>query len=231
MPEDWIRLSHICQRCGVVGLPYYVISSLKDAFRLPVENPLESKPDEKWFLRRCLGFHQDPKTEKIITEVIDKNLVVLRPVWHFLTVDEIEVNMKDWPTPKVRLVQEKHPKSIWRWKYWYPAFSFFWAFIFHTENEFLRRPEIIWQAIEKHTNDFVNLERGEKETTEAYTQFYLALYERILGIFSDVEKSLPHYIKNIVESEDLKSEERKERPILFKQAIDFLCEKVEAKLI
>jgi len=229
--SNWIKLAKICQNQGIIATPDYVITALTRAFKLPVDVKIqEEKPVKDWFIDRCLFYYKDKIVEKIMDGLRKDNPINYKPVWHYLTVDEIEINMENFPSIEVRLDPENLPSVKWRWTYWYPAFSWFWAFIYHTENEFLRRPKLIIDEINKHTNTLVDLERKSDETSTAYPRFYLALYERVLALLYDIKTNHPHYVKNITHRKGLTPQEIEERPELFQEAVIFLKKRLEEEI-
>lgn len=142
-----------------------------------------------------------------------------KPVFHHFTVCEIGID----DTGEVRSLQTN---VEWRWEGFFYAFTVFWAFIFHTSNEDLKKPELLWQTIKEHlaTGFFCRPEEGAMA-------FWLALYERLIAIrFRDVGHQEDHYFTNIVARPGLTPSEWRERPVLFREAIDYLLTQVVREL-
>jgi hypothetical protein len=227
MESDWIVLAHIWQRRGLMMMPPYIINALRHAFSLPADPPFGEAKPESLFRDRCLASGDSEHTKKIIDRVCEQGYPLYKPAYHLLTVSAIEVDIARFPDPAVRLARSASSlTTVWRWKYWYPAFTVFWAHIFHTENEWLRRPERIWQELELIRHHFLSSEG----VADDY-HYYLALYERILGVQYDIRTKAPHYLVNIPDRIELKYAERAERPALFAQAVNFLREQVEQILL
>lgn len=132
-----------------------------------------------------------------------------------LTVAEIGVD----ETGEVHSLQTN---VEWRWEGFFYAFTVFWAFIYHTPNEHLHDRETIWLRI---------LEHNAEENFGSPLAIRLALYERLVAIrFWDIDHQERHYITNIVARPGLTPEELRERPVFFRQLIDYLLAKVVEEL-
>lgn len=241
MNPKWVALSEFYPKIGMLGVPLNLLNVLRNAFKIPVETFPGPKPDKDWFLKRCLEYDNcAEEIQKIIKQAIDNNWIVYQEVWHPLTTREIEVDSNSWPLvtsiikvdrnlwPELplRVRPINHPATVWRWKGWYPAFNAFWSFIFHTSNGFLSRPDLILKEIDQYATPL------EDDTTfVGMSRLHLAVYERILGITSDIKTRKPHYVQNIENRPELEPEENKLRIILFGKAVDYLRQEVEKKLL
>lgn len=239
MAQDWVCLAHLWQNRGFMQMPQFILESLLYAFKEGLlltfkfpPNPPDQKRPLDLFGNKCLSYDNSEVTQQILKLAGDHNFPIYQSVWHPLTVNAIEANLNNYPKGQARIIQNNSLERVWRWKFWYPAFTFFWALIFHVENEWLRRPEFIWQELTELAETFIANESDNiKYYSESEFHYYLALYERILGIQSDTNKVLPHYKTNILERIELSKSEREERPALFQRTINHIRQRLEEKLL
>ena len=118
---------------------------------------------------------------------------------------------------------------VWRWKYWNFSFFIFWSMLFHMENEWLRRPQLIWDKL----ITLLEAIHPETATTKDFKNTYwayLALYERILGINHDKKNKYGCYTDNILNCPGLDLADKKERIILFDEALEWIKHKLHNEI-
>ncbi|MBI2984421.1 MAG: hypothetical protein HYY50_02255 [Candidatus Kerfeldbacteria bacterium] len=120
------------------------------------------------------------------------------------------------------------PQSEWRWTFYYPAFTIFWALAFHLTNDELADPIAAWDGLMALFFDQLGVTRREDRV--AVHGLHLALYERLMGIYCDIGERRPHYVHNIVERPGLGSASLSQRPGLFQGFVDHFRSSLEAAL-
>jgi len=219
--QEWISLSDICRgRFGIADAPSHIILAINIAAEIIPEAPRQPVPDYNIFLKQCGKWGVPDGEQDLLTAC--KHFFLLRAVYQFLTVGQIEVNLpyQDQEDPTAETVRiADGQKIIWGWMGQSIAFAFYWAFLFHEKNSSLAQPDKIWQRLHYLYS-----------ADQCWPQIVLALYERTLGIKSDIREQRAHYLKNIVQRTELHHDELKKRPVLFENAVDYLHQTIVSQL-
>ncbi len=177
---------------------------------------------------RIDGYKIEQKDEPYIIELFDE--VPKQAVWHRMRHGHPLSNIiVDLDTGQFSRLNTKIMHPVWRWKYWNFSFLIFWSMLFHIENEWLRRPDLIWNKLIK----LLETIHPETEITNDFKNTYwayLALYERILGIEHDEKKKFGCYTDNILNCPGLTLGERKERKVLFDETLDWIKNKLQNEI-
>jgi hypothetical protein len=209
--KDWVLLSNECRgRYGIVTAPSFVTDALLLASRQLPPVPPGEKTTFKELLETCQKWGATKNELRFIQKC--DCFFLPRPVYRGLTVGHIKIKNTNCDQLKFEdVIVNTTLKTAWRWQGYPLALSFYWAFLFHEQNEYLRDPQKIWERL-----------TSLRQNNPWWSHFCLACFERTIGARYDVRTRQPHYLTNIVQQEGLLPAEQEERPQLFSQAIDFL---------
>lgn len=224
---DWVSLSHLWQSRGFMNMPPDLALSLLSGLNVQPSGALsDPTAAQETFYQRYRTYLEAIQREDDPTPVVGliRTSLMAVPVYRNLTISDVEIDLD--PANHIHNVRlsEKERDVVPRWEWWSFTFGIVWALIFHVENEYLRRPHLLWDEIHKLGRMWQGLRLSVVFQSPTYTNtsFYLALYERLLGVRRDIAVREKHYISNIEERSGLKPHELAERSTLFTNAVDLL---------
>lgn len=237
MPEthDWVLLSHLWQSRGFMNMPPDLALNLLSGLNIqPTGVPSDLTAAQEAFYARYRRYLEAVQHEGDPIQVVGliRASLVAAPVYRNLTISDVEIDLD--PANHIHNVRlsEKERDVVPRWEWWPFTFGVVWALLFHTENEYLRRPHLLWEEIHKLGRMWqrLRLSVALQHPNCSTTSFYLALYERLLGVRRDIAVREMHYILNIEERPGLRTHELAERPVLFTSAVDSLLSWTQQRL-
>lgn len=219
MPTQLTAIGVLWPNKGFVGLSKEYGRCLKHAFTMeitPAQGPLASAEDT--YLELIQDWKgRGAKADPAITQFL--NLLESVPARRQLTISDLLIHVE------MRALSEVRPKDIvWRWRFYEFAYVYYWALSFHLTNEELRDPEALWREVVSFGRN-VHPEAND-ETSKAWKELLLALYERTIGMEADIAGNAPHYVKNISDREGLSIAELQDRVRLFGAYKDFMKSKI-----
>lgn len=184
-----VNLGNAWPNKGFVGLYQEYGGVVRHALRMEVLPSSGPKPDVQEVYRERI---KDWKHFGAIAQeycIANLDALELCPVRRQFTICE----MKFEPCTKM-LTDVMSTEVAWRWKYYEFAFAIYWALSFHLTNSELRNKAATWKEFVAFANN-VHPEVANSKT--AKRAFMLALYERTLGLETDIARQIDPYIRLI----------------------------------